>query len=96
MVEYIGIIDGKIVDVCSNLTNSNYDPKEITYIEVSQYNQDGRCFTEDTWDDINNITLEDAPKRTAPREKTIQQLKIEELEAKLTQQGLRLKALEDK
>ena len=83
MVEYIGIIDGKIVDVCSDLRNSNYDPKEITYIEVSQYNQNGRCFPQDTWDDVNNVTLKDSPKRTAPREKSVLELKLEDLQRQI-------------
>lgn len=87
--EYIGIIDGKIADVCSDLVNSNYDTEIVDYIEVSQYNQQGKCLPKDTWDSLNNVSLTDAPIRTAPKEKTPLELKIEELEA-------RIQVLEDK
>lgn len=92
---FIGIIDGKVVDVCSDLINSNYDPEVETYLDIEDEKY-SNIFPGDTWDFDNNVSLKDAPQRTAQRVKSAQELKIEQLEAKLASQELRLKALEDK
>lgn len=96
---FIGIKDGKIVDVCSNILNAIYSETRWgteRYISLNLAEEEAKityieipenealkCIIGDTWDDINKTSLQDAPIRTAPTPKTTLELKIEELEVRI-------------
>lgn len=92
MKGFIGVKNGKIWDICSDLRNKRDDsiPNE-DYIDVESTND---MSIDDTWDNSGKTNIPDAPRRTAPRVKSAQELKIEELEAKIIDQELRLRNLE--
>jgi len=80
---YIGIKDGKIWDICSELKykrDNSINDKD--YLDLPM----GDWLIDDTWDSINNISLNDAPIRTAPKSKTeleLLQETVQDLEARI-------------
>ncbi|KKN90799.1 hypothetical protein LCGC14_0223820 [marine sediment metagenome] len=89
----LGIKDGKIHDICSKLINkrdNSIDDKD--YLDLPM----GDWVSYDSWDSINNISLKDSPNRNIIPQKTPEQIKIEELEAKNIDLEARIMALENK
>jgi len=89
---FVGIKDGKIFDICSDLKNKRTADDGIY---LSQNELDSIVYKEleftdfyigDTWDSQINISLKDAPQRFIIPEKTdfeLLQEKIDDLEARL-------------
>jgi len=84
----IGIKDGKIYDICSDISHKRDDTiKDEDYLDLPK----GDWRIDDTWNSKKNISLKDALRRVEPIEenlagllqKTEEQLKIEELEARI-------------
>ena len=79
---FIGIKDGKIWDICSELIYKRDDDslldKDYIKIDIGTFDY----VIGDTWDFDNNVSLMDSPRRSLPPEKTALELRIEELEAK--------------
>ena len=76
----LGIKDGKIWDVCSDLRNKRDDSiPDKDYLNLSR----GDWFIDDTWDFEKNESLRDSPKRFEEKPKTVLELKIEEIESRL-------------
>ena len=86
MKTYIGLIDGKIYDICSDLINKRGNLiKDENYIiqEVGG----GDYFIGDTWDFDNNTSLKDSPQRTStipPLPKSDIEKRLDALEARMT------------
>lgn len=78
---YIGILDGKVYDICSNLRHkrdNNIDDKD--YLEIEKKD----IYIDDTWE--NNTSLKDSHFRTDPMPDNMKsklELKLEELELKI-------------
>ena len=68
----LGIKDGKIWDICSTTKakRTDFDLAAKDYLDLPM----GDWRIGDTWDSINNISLKDAPSRTAPKPKTEMEL----------------------
>ena len=78
---YIGIKDGKVFDICSDLRNKRDNTiEDDDYLEIDNSHN---IVVEDTWDSQNNVSLQDAPSRTAPPKKTTLELRLEQMEAKI-------------
>lgn len=93
MKNYIGVKNGKVWDVCSTLLNKRDNSiKDEDYIEsdISM----GDVIAGDTWNDGNPI--KDSPLRSVVPEKTVQELKNNELQAKIDALENRIKDLEGK
>jgi len=74
---YIGIKEGKIFDICSNILNKRGDSDDsVQYFELKRKN----WVIGDTWDFENKVSLEDAPIRFADPPKTELELLREEVE----------------
>ena len=77
---YVGMKEGKIWDVCSRLKYKRDDSiPEKEYLDLPM----GDWVIGDTWDFEKRESLKDAPKRFEDPEKTVLELKIEELESRL-------------
>ena len=77
---YIGIKDGKVWDITSELINKRGpDIPDEEYILKENID----IYINDSWDFDNSINIPDSPRRFAEPEKTTEQLKIEELEARI-------------
>lgn len=72
----LGIKEGKIYDICSIFHDKRDDSiKDRDYLDFPR----GNWVIGDTWDSLNNISLRDAPIRSAPKPKT----EFELLEARI-------------
>lgn len=87
---YIGIKNGKVVDICSDLINANigiFTDSEDDYIEMKEEEfYQLRMEIGDSWDFENNINVPDSPKRSEPQPKSRLELleeKMIELESKI-------------
>ena len=93
---YIGIKNGKIFDICSDLRHKRDNSiPDIDYLNLPMED----WVIDDTWDSINNISLKDSPQRFEPIPKTEIELleeKITDLETKNTDFEARIAELEAK
>jgi len=81
--EYIAIKDGKIYDICSNLKNKRDDT--IRDEDYKLLLLDGSWVIGDSWDSENDTSLTDSPLRNPPVVKSMLELKVEDLEARITE-----------
>lgn len=78
----LGIKDGKIWDICSRLDcghkrDDSIPDKDYLDLDMKDW------FVGDTWDFEKNISLKDSPIRDEVKPKTVLELKIEEIEARI-------------
>lgn len=101
-MRFIGILEGKVFDICSDLVNkrtrdngielSKEELEKIRYLETKEND----IVIGDSWDFVNNISLKDSPKRIPIiPEKSEIELKIESLEASITAINERLSKVEE-
>ena len=86
---FIGIKEGKIYDICSDLRSKRDNSiPDKDYLDLPFDN----WIIGDTWDSINNISLKDSPQRFEPIPKT----EIELLQEKNAEFETRIAELEAK
>lgn len=82
----IGIKDGKIYDICSDLRNkrdNSIEDKDYLDLPMNDY------YIGDTWDFENNISLKDSPQRFEEKPKSELELKLEQLENRILELELK-------
>lgn len=77
---YILVIDGKIKDAVSGLGAADQKDKINDYFEVDGNIRD--YIYDDTWDDVNKLSLKDSPHRNKEQPKSLEE-RIIELEDKV-------------
>ena len=78
----LGIKNGKIYDICSDLRNKRDDSiSDKDYLDLPI----GDWEIEDIWDFEKNESLKDSPIRFIEKEKTELEIRIDDLETRITE-----------